>query len=94
MQADSDIFTQLTRGADYLFGDGILKFLSQKIFFMTDMRTWDHPDAKFMLSAPPPLRVCFLWQFEVFRIWNFTHSHKISCQTQSLKHFVMIPTGF
>jgi len=65
-----------------------------KIFFMTDMRTWDHPDAKFMLSAPPPLPCCFLWRFEVFCMWNFTHSHKISCQTQSFQHFVMIPTGF
>jgi len=65
-----------------------------KIIFMGDMQTWDHLDAKFMLSAPPPCPCCFLWQFHVFRIWNSTHLHKISCQTQSFKHFVMTLTAF
>ena len=74
--------------------DCTLKFLSPKIFFLTNMQTWDHLDAKFVLILPPPLPCCFLWRFEVFAIWNFTYSNKISRQTKSFWYFFMIPTGF
>jgi hypothetical protein len=74
--------------------DCTLEFLSPKNFFLTNMQTWDHPDAKFVLIPPPPLPCCFLWRFEISPDWNFPYAHQISCQTECFQFFFMIPTGF
>ena len=62
--------------------DSILKFLS-RIFFYDQYANLESPRCQNCAECTATTAACpFLWQFDIFPIWNLTKLHKIARQTQ------------